>query len=230
MGNSTPLFCTARLIVLYKEPSGRFALKHRLSLPETARYLEVTFAVFPNGNALCGVHEFVQLYELESSESNSAATAFTLKAHQLPGVNNCAYRNICGFRIGSGWRLAIAFDDNSVRAFAMIGGTLSEVCRLPSLPIGLQPHEILAVRPGVLCVHCEKQNPDNSWTSIFDYVDFAPLGYFHTTRRLLECKTGVFPITTLQMTDVTLHSRVTLVALDAVTKSLQFYAFTELTN
>ena len=167
----------ARLIALCKEPSGRYALKHRLSLPETARYLEVTFAVLPNGSALCGVHEFVQLYELESSESNSAAASFTLKTHQLPGVNNCAYRSICGFRIGSGWRLAIAFDDNSVRAFAMIEGTLSEVCRLPSLPAGLQPHEILAVRPGVLCVHCEKQNPDNSWTSIFDYVDFAPLGY-----------------------------------------------------
>ena len=209
----------ARLVVLRKDTSGRFALQHRLPLLEKTNSLTATFAILPNGNALCGVCEFTRTYELESSAANSAGASFTLKAHQLPSAYNC----ICGFRVRDEWRLAVSFRNGSVRAFALNGGAFSEVCRLPPLP-SLWRFEILAVHPGALCFRSASQKPDNSWTSFVDYVEFDPLGNFLTPRRLLEYK-GTLILRTALLFAAASHSRVALVATDVGTSRVRFYEF-----
>ena len=203
---------STRVVLLRKEPSGRFALQQRLPLPEKTAHLAASFALLPNGNALCGVFGLTRVYELEP---NASADAFTLKAYQLPG----AYRYFCGFRVGSEWRLAVSFEDDSARVFTLTGGALSEVCRLPPFGSGQSVGEILSLRPGALCVCSHKKNPA---TTIIDYVEFDPRGNFLTPRRLLECNGDVYPLATLAF-GATPYWRVALVSLIEETKALQFH-------
>ena len=211
----------ARLVVLRKDTSGLFELQHRLPLSEKTNTLTATFTILPNGNALCGVYGFTRAYELECSAANSAGASFTLKAHQLPSAYFC----ICGFRVRNEWRLAVSFWDGSVRAFSLNGGAFSEVCRLPPLST-VGRFEILAVRPGALCLHSACQNPENSMTSFVDYVEFDPLGNFLTPRRLLEYKGKLILRTALPFAAAP-HSKVALVATDADTRSVRFYELIE---
>ena len=159
---------------------------------------------------------FTRAYELECSAANSAGASFTLKAHQLPSTYNC----ICGFRVRDEWHLAAAFQDGSVRAFALNGGAFSEVCRLPPLS-SVVPGEILAVRPGALCLLSASQNPDNSWTSFVDYVEFDHFGNFLTSRRLLEYKGNLILRTALPFAAAP-YSSVALVATDADNVTFDF--------
>lgn len=95
------------------------------------------------------------MYELVSSASNSALAAFTLKAHPY---TDCAYRRICGFQIGSEWRLVVSFENKA--EFDMNKGAFSELYRVPPLSTDMKPTTLLVVRPGVLCVNSDMQNPD----------------------------------------------------------------------
>ena len=220
-GETLETLRAARLVILSRDTSGRFELQHRLPLPEKSSKLTVTFAILPNGNALCGVLGFTRAYELECSAANSAGASFTLKAHQLPSAYHC----VCGFRVCNEWRLAVAFQDGSVRAFALNGGAFSEVCQLPPLST-VRCYEILAVRPGALCFRSASQNPDNSWTSFVDYVELDPLGHFLNPRRLLEYKGNLILPTALPFAAAP-HSRVALVATDFATRCVRFYELIE---
>lgn len=223
---------SARLVVLSRDPSGRFLLQQRLSLPEKTDSSFVTFTAAPNGNVLCGVFNFARVYELEykqpatASITKIASTWSILKALQFPHTD-CTYQCICGFRVGSEWRLAVSFDDDSVRTFALNGGALSEVCRLSPLPNRLMPYEILAVRPGALCIRFAEQNADNSWRSLLHYVEMDSSGRFLTPRRIHESNGNLSPLAMLPIASGDPHSRIALIASDTQSLCVRIYAYTE---
>lgn len=210
----------ARLVVLCREPSGRFSRQCSLDLPEKTTHWTASFAALPNGNALCGVSDFKRVYELESLRAtNGRGAQYNLKEYELPGV----YNNICDFRVGGEWRLAVCFIDNSLRVFTLSanGHSMSEVCRLPTFSNGLQPRDILALPHGALCVLSFKKNSGYSKSSsLIDYVEFDPRGNILASRRLLEHYGNLILLNIQGLT-----SKVTLVTRDGETQDLRLYEF-----
>lgn len=210
-----------RLLVFRREKSAQqLTLWHKETLPEKTRWLNVTIAALPNGNALVGVIGFTRVYEVDFSDSHNARLALSLRPYQLPG----AYRCICGFRVCDRWHLAASFDDDTVRVFSFSGSLLEESCRLALASSVLRPFRIVDLCLGGLLVRSEAPSAsDCAWTTYLDLFPYDARGLFSGPSRLLERKGILIPLAVVPPRAQTRGSKPELVSLDHDSKALRFF-------
>ena len=164
-----------------------------------------TFARWPAGNMLCAGWGSTTLHELcRSRKGSQLPFEDKPREHRLPAN----VRVICGLQSNGECRFAGTFDDDTLRVFRIVGGTLSELQRVPPPHSRWSPWSLVALPGGSLIVRSGFVHPEMSLMYCIECCAVQPDGSLAAPKRLLAQKLGISVWGLLMPTETSSNHRI----------------------